>query len=240
MKVVRPNCRWQFTAADSEFLLSALGRQPNDSQTLESLFADPGSRDAILDLDQVHQAMLESPACLPVSPHLYFYVLVRRALQRAGLTDRALADYTAEVLAEFTQVARTHATPDGGPQPFDYFVDHLETLQKCDDRGGFELRAHMGNMALFQAGLFRDRIEHRAARKGFPGLSYYEQIGESSFRIASHHPLANRMGIQGVLRQLAACFHRLRIVLNDLADRIFSWGMEDAQMQPLLVRIPAD
>ena len=112
-------------------------------------------------------------------------------------------------------------------------------LQRCDERGGFELRAHMGNLALFQSGLFAERIERRAARKGFPDVSYYEQIGESSFRFASQHRLANRMGLENVLGQIAACFHQLRMALNDLADRVFAWGETDAQMERLLVRVAA-
>jgi len=233
MKVVRPNCRWQFTAADVEFILGALGKGPNDAEALASLFVDVGSRDALLEQDSLHAAILEGTSCLQISPRLYFYVLVRRVLQRAGIADREIADY----MAEFTQTGRTHASGEGGGGPaFEYFFEMMETLRRCDERGGFELRAHMGNLALFQSGLFIERIERRAARKGFPDVTYYEQIGESSFRMASRQRLATRLGLDELLDRIADCFHRLRLALNSLADRVFSWGEADAQVAHMLVR----
>jgi hypothetical protein len=235
MKVVRPNCRWQFTAADAEFILGAMGKDANDTAALASLFADTDSRDSILDLDALHRSIIEHNACLTISPRLYFYVVVRRVLRQAGIHDRTVADYIAEVLSEFTQTGRSQASLDGGNRTFDYFFEMMQALRDCDERRGFELRAHMGNLALYQAGLFHERIEHRAARKGFPDLSYYEQIGEASFRMASQHRLANRLGLECVLSDLAGFFHRIRVALNELAERILAWGDIDAQIKRLLV-----
>ena len=70
MKVVRPNCRWQLTAADTEFILAALGKDSNDTGALASLFADSSSRDEILDLEPLHQAVVDGQGCLRISPRL--------------------------------------------------------------------------------------------------------------------------------------------------------------------------
>ena len=49
MKVIQPNCRVQFTAADIDFIVANLGRKSGDVDCVTRLLSDPDSRDAILD-----------------------------------------------------------------------------------------------------------------------------------------------------------------------------------------------
>jgi hypothetical protein len=77
MKVIQANCRVQFTANDVDFILAVLGQKRGAAESLVSLLADPETRDLILDDDLLFRALLEQGGCLRVSPHLYFYVLVR-------------------------------------------------------------------------------------------------------------------------------------------------------------------
>src|SRR5580700_2716055 len=121
MKVIRANCRVQFTASDVDFILGVLGRRPGEAASLVSLLADPDTRDQILDDDLLFRALLEHGGCLRVSPHLYFYVLVRHVLKETGLEDRAVADYVAELLTEFSREERTRCVLRGQLQPMDYF-----------------------------------------------------------------------------------------------------------------------
>ena len=83
------------------------------SECLVKLLADPESRDAILDDPQLFTALIESRGCLTVSNHFYFYVLVRHTLKRAGIESRDVADYVAELLAEFSQAERGRFTATG-------------------------------------------------------------------------------------------------------------------------------
>jgi hypothetical protein len=237
MKVIHPRCRSHFTAADIDFILTTLGHSPDDTAALRDLLADEGSRDEILDHEVIYQAVLNGTGCLQISPHLYFYVLVRHAFRAAGVTDRALADYVAELLAEFTRTERTRARLPGETSPLDYFFEMLAALQRTDERTGFALRLHIGNQALYYAGLFRDRIHRRAAQRGFPGLSYYEGLGQASFATASHHRFAEQLGLEELYAALADCFHAVRLALNDLAERLVSLGDTDAQVERLLIRV---
>src|SRR5271170_6762384 len=102
MFVIQPNCRVQFTAEDIDFIRRVLGTTEN-SQALISLLTDVDCRDAILDDEKLFRALLEERSCLRVSAHFYFYVLVRHVLRQAGIDDRTVADYVAELLTQFSR-----------------------------------------------------------------------------------------------------------------------------------------
>src|SRR5207237_1201218 len=104
----------------------------------------------------------------------------------------------------------------------DYFFEMIAALQAADDRTRFFLRAYIGNRSLFLSGVFADRIRHRAEYRGFPGLSYYEQLGRSSFRVAGDHCLARRYELAPIFQVLSESFEPARLALNDLADRLLS------------------
>src|SRR5215471_14322377 len=106
MKVIQPNCRAQFAAEDIEFILSVLGAKIGTAECLIQLLSDEESRDLILDNEALLHALLERRGCLRVSTRFYFYILVRQVFRRADLQDRAVADYVAEVLAEFSRAAK--------------------------------------------------------------------------------------------------------------------------------------
>src|SRR6476659_11360899 len=102
MKMIQPNCRVQFAAEDIDFILSVRGAKMETADCLIKLLADEESRDLILDDEALFRALLERRGCLRVSTRFYFYILVRHVLRRADIHDREVADYVAEVLAEFS------------------------------------------------------------------------------------------------------------------------------------------
>ena len=225
MKLIQPNCRLQFTARDVDFVIRILGAKVGDKDCLVQLLADEESRDAILDDERLFKALLEYRGCLEVSTHFYFYILVRNVLRKSDLEDRVLADYVAEVLAEFSSSMRTECVLSGQKTPLNYFYEMILALQNASERECFELRLHVGNYSLFLAGLFPDRIRHRTERRGFPDLRYYEAMGMTQFRLAGEHRLAQKHRLDSVLCTLAERFHATRKALNDLAARLVS--MED-------------
>src|SRR5207249_10262935 len=115
--------------------------------------------------------LLEYRGCVPVSDHLYFYVMVRHVLREAGIADRRVADYVAEMLCEFSRQDRTACAVPGYDAPLDYFFELIAALNTVDERTSFYLRAHIGNHSLFLAGVFPERIRFRAESRGFPDLS---------------------------------------------------------------------
>jgi hypothetical protein len=220
MQVIRPNCRAQFSAEDVDFIVETLGKKGRDC--LLDLLKDEESRDLILDDESLFRAVLERPECLRISMHLYFYILVRNVFRGSGLDQREVADYVAEVLAEFSQTHRSQMRVSRDGKPTDYFVDMLAALQSADDITSFFIRAHMGNYSLFLSGVFPDRIRVRTDRKGAPDIRYYEEIGRSSFRAASDHRLAYKYDVAEIFNTLSERFQTTRRALNDLGDRLIS------------------
>ena len=130
MNLIRPNCRDQFSSEDIDFILETLGTA-DDREVLHDLLVDPEMRDLILDQDQLRDAILEHPQFLKISPHLYFYVLVRETLQRAGIDDRELTDYVAEVVADFSSSeTRRKSLPDN-VKDSSYLFEMIAALQEA-------------------------------------------------------------------------------------------------------------
>lgn len=129
MMMIRPNCRAQFGAGDIDFILSVLGPKVGTAECLVKLLADEEARDLILDDEALLHALLERLGCLRVSSRFYFYILVRQVLRRSDIQDRAVADYVAEVLAEFSRAERARCVVPGQATPLDYFFEMLAALQ---------------------------------------------------------------------------------------------------------------
>ena len=235
MTLIQPNCRVQFTADDLDFIIATLGKQPNDRDLLLKLLSDEETRDLILDDDKLFRAVLENRGCLRVSNRLYFFLIVRNVLRKAGIEDRGVADYTAELLAQYSQQDRTRCRVPGHEEPLDYVFEMLAALQKADDRNAFYIRAHIGNHSLFLSGVFPQRIRYRAEKKGFPDLRYYEALGQSSFKIASDHRLAERYDLAPIYATLADRFQETRQALNDMSERLVSLGDLDSGIEKLLL-----
>lgn len=234
MKMIQPNCRMQFAAQDIEFILSVLGRKLDTPDCLVKLLADEDTRDLILDDEALFHALLERGGCVRVSSHFYFYILVRQVFKRAGLADRGVADYVAELLAEFARAERARCLLPGQTQALDYFFELLGALRIADDRTNFYLRAHIGNYSLFLAGVFPDRIRVRAERRGFPDLNYYVTLGRAQFRAASDHRLAQRYALADIFNTLAERFETTREALNDISGRLFALSGADYALDRLL------
>jgi hypothetical protein len=234
MKMIQPNCRVQFAAEDVDFILSVLGQKIGNAECLIKLLSDEQSRDLILDDDALFHALLERRGCLRVSSRFYFYILVRNVFRRSGVEDRVVADYVAEVLAEFAQAERARCIMPGQINSLDYFFEMLSALQTADERTCFFLRAHIGNYSLFLSGVFPDRIRVRAERRGFPDLKYYDTLGRAHFRAASDHRLAQRYDVAEIFSTLSERFETTRRALNDIADRLFSIGDVDYSLETLI------
>jgi hypothetical protein len=222
MKVIQPNCRARFAAEDIDFVLSVLGRKLGTAECLVKLLSDPESRDLILDDEALLHALLERGGCVRVSSRFYFYILVRHGFRHAGIADRGVADYVAELLTEYVQVERARCVLPGQPESLDYLFEMLAALVTADERTRFLLRVHVGNYSLFLSGVFPDRIRFRAESKGFPDLSYYEGLGRTQYRLASDHRLAQRYELAPILDTLSERFGDTRLALNDISDRLFS------------------
>jgi len=220
--VIQANCRTQFTADDFSFVVRVLAKSPRDAVSLVSLLSDVEERDAILDHDLVYHSLVDQTGCLKVSAAFYFYVLTRRVLRRVSLDERALTDYVAAVLLAFSHINQLKAPEEKGcsSRSFVYVSDLLTRLNTCPPEQAYLLRTHLANYALFFSGMFAERVEAHAQRRGAPGLSFYEAIGQSSFLSAAQHPQAKRTEHHTIFAMLGNEFHLVRVALNDLAETL--------------------
>ena len=228
--MVQANCRTRFTAADFDFIVRTLARSQRDNVSLVKLLTDADALDALLDHEALCDAILSQNSHLAISPQFYFYVLTRRVLLRSGLEDRALCDYLASLLDEFSRTAALRPPPGVATRGMVYLSDLLLALREASPSQAFFLRARLGDYTLFLTGIFHENIERRRARRGAPGCSFYEEMGRQSYRAVARHEVARHRGLTEVFDRLAEQFHEVRLALNQLADRLFNLGDDHAPM----------
>ena len=204
------------TPADVAFVESAVATS-GQSASLAKLWNDPEAVTALLDLKEIHRALLESPVALAVSPSLYFYVLVRHAFIDGGIDHPGLADYVAGVLVE--KLDSRHASRPGAmPGWVTRAVDFISVIQATGGLLRFHLEVAAGDQFLVLTGIFAGFLHQRAERSGAPGPAFYESFARQSYRNA-----ANRPGVAGDTRELlyllAETFPLARASLNRMTDR---------------------
>lgn len=212
--MIQPNVRASFGRREAELLLALAGEE-GERRLREEGF------DALLDDVRILHALVRSGGISTAPAPLVFYLLVRHALLQREVLDRQLADYTAAVLLEFGVAGRAYAVDGVEGEPFHYLADIVAALDRARGEREFRLRVHLGNFALWVAGLFPDRVEHRVHRRGAPPLRYYEEMGSAGFRAAAASGLAARHGLGDIFLEAAERFRDVRVALNDLSDQLF-------------------
>ncbi|CAN5757153.1 hypothetical protein BH23GEM6_BH23GEM6_25800 [soil metagenome] len=215
--MIQPNVRVSFGRAEAELLLSLAG--PEGERRLR----DHGL-DSLLDDASLVRAVLQRPGLETPPAPLVFYLLVRHALLEREVLDRQIADYTAAVLLEFGRLF-THL-PDtlisvGSANGTFYLADVIGELDQARGERELELRAHLGNLSLWLAGVFPDHVAYRVQRRGAPPLSYYDELGVAGFRSAGQMQLAINYGLGDLFLQIADRFSDVRSALNGLSDALF-------------------
>ena len=212
--MIQPNVRASFGRREAEILVSLAG--PAGERRLRETGID-----ALLDDPQLVRALLARGGISAAPAPLVFYLLVRHALLQREIADRQLADYTAAVLLEFGRAGRAYRVEGSDAGPFFALADILMELERARGEQEFALRVHLGNYALWLAGVFPDHITHRVQRRAAPPLSYYDELGASGFRSAAGTSVALRHGLGDVLLRAADEFSNLRVALNGLSDALF-------------------
>jgi hypothetical protein len=218
--MILANTRGRLSASDLQLVVLLVSQGSAARRvSAERRLATEGP-DVILDSPGLFERLLAVRTMLVPSEALFFYTLVRHALLRAQCDDRELADYIAALLLEFGKRDRAWRVDWNDDQQHRYMIDILIDLDATDSDRRFKVLAHLGNYALWLAGLFPDYIAARRVRCGGPDLGYYEQLGARGFSQASDHALADRYGLDGVFRTAAERFPQLRQALNQVSDRV--------------------
>jgi hypothetical protein len=207
--VITADARSRITAQDVELLGSCLGTDP----------ARLSSLDAVLDRREVATFLLRATLPGP-SASLLFYVLVRHSFLDVGVDDPTVADYFAAVLREFGIRNRATRVAEVDDQEHHYLVDILADLAAATGERQFKVSVHLGNYALWLSGVFPERIAAQRLRRGGPDVSYYESMGGRGYAEASEHRLAERIGLDDVLRTAAERVHEVRVALNQVSAQL--------------------
>ena len=214
------NVRARFTREDAQLALSLLSQQGRDAEDRGEALLRHGGMEALLDEPALLRAIAASPLGAHTSLALFAYVVARHALMQSGEQDRMLADYAASVLLHFGLGGRAMRVADSDDELYDTLAGILADAEGPDPRRTLLVRAHLGNYALWLAGLFPDFIEHRRWRRGGPGLDYYDEMGQQGFRLASEHRLANEQGLVPLFKLAADRFPVMRVALNRVSDTL--------------------
>jgi len=219
------SCLDRLTERDFRFIENAFAGDNSQCPSLQWLFEDPETLPSILEHDVVFRKVVEMPFPLDISPQFYFYVLVRRALKDAGIKEVEIADYVAAALAD--NVCGRSAAPVGTEKPdydFTYHIDFLAAIEAASAYDRFFLEVECGNRFLVLTGLFPAFLEHRANRRGAPGLEYYEEVARNAFVAAGGRPLAEEFAVASIYSQLAACLSETRRALNRMSEEMLFLG----------------
>ena len=222
--MILANTRGQLKARDLELVVLLLSRGSAVRRAeLERRLEGEGP-DPLLDQPELAERLLAVRSMLVPSETLFFYVLVRQTLLAAGLDEREVADYLSALLLEFGRRDRASRVDWHDDQSHRYLVDILADLEATQGERRFRVMLHLGNYALWLAGLFPHYIEARRIRRGGPDLDYYDALGRRGYAMASDHALADRFQLEGLLHTVAERYPTLREALNALSERILFPG----------------
>ena len=214
------NVRARLTREDIQFALALLAHSGREaSEEAESRLRDDGI-DALLDDQRLLAALLSARLGARSSLTLFVYVVARHAMLQSGENDAVLADYAASILLHFGLQGRATRVGDADDEIYDTLVSLLGAVDGPDAQRTLLVRAHLGNYALWLAGLFPDLIEHRRWRRGGPNLDYYEEMGQRGFQMAADHRLANEHGLSPLFARAAERFPVMRMALNRVSDTL--------------------
>ncbi len=214
------NVRARFTRADAHLALALLaqaGDQAADES--ESRLRDDGL-DALLDDPRLLRALLATRLGAAASEPFFLYVVARHAMLQSGEDEVMLADYAASILLHFGLRGRANRISDADDETYDTLAGLIGEVDGPDTRRTLLVRAHLGNYALWLAGIFPDFIEHRRWRRGGPPIDYYDELGQRGFQLAAEHRLANEHGLKPLFALAAERFGVMRAALNRVSDTL--------------------
>ena len=203
-------------------------------ECLIRLLSDEASRDLILDDEALLMRCLERRGCLRITTRFYFYILVRHVFLRSDIQDRSVADYVAEVLAEFARVDGLAAFCQVRRIHLIIFFEMLSALRTGYVIGPVFSCGYIWKLFAIFVRCFSGTDSIPAEARGFPDVRYYEDLGRAHYRLASDHRLAQRYEMAEILGTLSERFETMRLALNDIADRLFSIGDPDFPLEGLL------
>lgn len=189
-------------------------------ETARRVIEQPHMLELLLESRYVFEAMLDTRArWLDISPKLFFNVVLRRSLRgRRNPAERRTIHYLANLLGLFADASRLYRVQNDEETQYEYLVDLVQEAAQADTQRRFLVLSHIGNYALYLAGICKPWIEHRLRfRKRPVTLEYYCAMGRSHYASAAKHQLADTYGLRPVFAELAGRFDYYRGGLEQMA-----------------------
>jgi hypothetical protein len=212
--------RSHFSRSDAHLAIALLAQAGEcASDESEARLRDRGL-DSILDDPRLLHALLSTRlgSCAPEA--FFLYVVTRHALLQSGEDEVILADYATSILLHFGRRGRASRVADADDEQYDTLAALMGEVDGPDARRTLLVRAHLGNYALWLAGIFPDFIEQRRWRRGGPPIDYYDEMGQRGFQLAAEHRLASEHGLTPMFALAAAHFAAMRVALNRVSDTL--------------------
>lgn len=222
--MILANMRGRLKPGDLQLVLLLLSRGSATRRAALEQRLEREGPDPLLDAPELPEGLMRVRTMMVPSEALFFYVMVRHALLQAEIGEADLADYLAALLLEFGRRDRAGRVDWNDDQSHRYLVDIVSDLESSTGTRRFKVLVHLGNYALWLAGLFPHYIEARRIRRGGPDLSYYDSLGRRGYAMASDHEMADRVGLERVFTTAAERFPTIRSALNDLSERVLFTG----------------
>lgn len=219
--MILANTRGQLKPNDLQLVLLLLSRGSASRRAALEHRLEREGPDPLLESPELPEALLAVRTILVPSPALFFYVMVRHALRSSSVDDAELADYLAALLLEFGRRERAYQVDWNDDHRHRYLVDILSDLEASQGVRRFKVMVHLGNYALWLAGIFPDYIAARQLRAGGPDVAYYDALGRRGYELASDHALADHYNLETVFRSVAERFPEVRGALNAMSERVF-------------------
>jgi hypothetical protein len=159
---------------------------------------------------------------------LFQELVGRHYAEEIGIRDQQVVAYVSHLLAEFCETEQLFKTRDAAGRPLS---DLGEMMLESDPVYGpapsfdreRQVRKHIGDYALFFAGMFPESINHfRLRRHRLENLLDWVKAGKESYYIVSKFEYFEYAKVAPLFANLAknfeACVYGLNMVKNDLAE----------------------
>ena len=126
--MILANVRGRLQPADLQLMILLLSRGSAARRAVLERRLETEGPDTLLDTPDLAERMLAIRTIMVPSESLFFYVMVRHALQQSGIDDRDLADYLAALLLEFGRRDRAQRVDWHDDHSHRYLIDILADL----------------------------------------------------------------------------------------------------------------
>ena len=145
--------RLQLTGNDLDFIGSTLADQTASQHSIRELVSECDLQEIILDDNRLFRRILRDAPEVRISPHLYFYLLVRKALLYFGIDDRPLADQVGGILTDCVVYEITHPAENSDGRPIDFFIRAIKAMETVDEKLRTIIQFFVTNYTLLAAGI---------------------------------------------------------------------------------------